>query len=355
MAVRGSDFGETVLAVRADDSELRATLTKDEAFVRQSTAKMQGSLNKLNVPLKGLGASSVTVGGTFAVLGASVSVFGGEIGATLGPVIALTGAVAALGVTAAAIAAPLALVGAILFRQQIADLIEGVGGAEAALAATEARLAAKLKAKEDAIKAAAKAEALREAAAAKALADRIRLLDQEILILQGRAKATDFITDALQQQRTIQRDILIFDREQAELAQAELRARQQMVLAEQRAAGPQTPAQAREDISRALTLERARQTGVTLLRALTQEQLAAGKLTQEAFRFLQEKFSLIAPDVTADLAARIGGGGIPSTRFTDIAAFGRSVTDPSAKRDEARNKKLDTIIRLQQRGAVLVG
>ncbi|KKM15735.1 hypothetical protein LCGC14_1693030 [marine sediment metagenome] len=351
--VRGSDFGETVLAVRADDSELRATLTKDEAFVRQSTAKMQGSLNKLNVPMKSLGASSITVGGTFAVMGAAVSVFGGNIGATIGPVIALTGALAALGATASAVAIPLTLVAAILFRQQLADLIEGVGAAEAALAATEAKLQEKFRARKAAEAALEKARRDREAAEAKALADRLRLLDQEIAVLEGRAKATDFITDAMERQRTIQRDTVIFQQQQAQLARDELRARQQMVVAELRAQGPQTAAQAAADIDRALLLEQARQTGIELLVSRTKELLAIGRITQEEFAFAQKHFDLGAPESQAELADRVGGISLPATRFTDIGAFAGGARDPAAKRDEARNKKLDMIIRLQQRGVRL--
>ncbi|KKM72871.1 hypothetical protein LCGC14_1416200 [marine sediment metagenome] len=332
--VRGSDFGETVLAVRADDSELKATLAKDEAFVRTSTAKMQGSLNKLNVPMKSLGASSITVGGTFAVLGAAVSTFGGTAGAAVGPVVALTGAVSALGLRVTALAAIFALVGGIIFTQELADLIEGVDAAAAELAIKEAKLQAIL----DARKA-------REKAAADLLAKQITLLRQEILILQGRAKQTDFIIDKEKRLLTVLRDKLAIEKSIADAQRAAIRAQ-----------GPQTPLEALLDIQQALRLEEARETGVENFRQLSRELLRIGELTEKKFKFLEEKFFPVSTVEKVDKPEPIdigGGLGIPATRFTDVAAFAGGLGDPAAKRDAIRKKQLDTIILLQRQGVRL--
>lgn len=68
MAKRGQDFGRAVLAIEGDDSQLRATLQRDEALTRQSAAKMQANLAPLTVGVTELGASADVAASSVGVL-----------------------------------------------------------------------------------------------------------------------------------------------------------------------------------------------------------------------------------------------------------------------------------------------
>ncbi|HDZ71464.1 MAG TPA: hypothetical protein ENH55_01410 [Aurantimonas coralicida] len=362
--VRGSDFGETVLAVRADDSELRATLAKDEAFVRQSTEKMQGSLNKLNVPLKTVGTTAVTTSSKFALLAAAGGIVGGSFGPLIGQTAMMGSAITSLGKAAAltalrfsALALPIAItIG--FFVREFGKVAAANRAAEEALATTEAKVGPALARQKKriadlAMAEAAAAKALQEASRAAALivSDRIRDLQRELQILDGRAKATDFITNALERQLTVQRDLVITQQESARLAEFEKQAHAATISAQ----GPQTRPEAQAAISQLLLLFNAEQRGLFETRKLVQELVRTGRLDPDELRFINARAGLGFGGASerAELASAAGGLGIPATRFTDIRAFGGGVDDPAAKRDEARNKKLDTLILLQRRGTTL--
>jgi len=351
--VRGSDFGETVLAVRADDSELRATLAKDETFVRESSAKMQGSLNSLSVSTQTVAVSADAAGNSFitfltglSLVTAVLNLLPGKLGAAASKVSILSLALKGLGKFAlpvAAVGAALSAIAALVFRQDISDFFFGLDEAEKKALELQALLDKKIEDNAAKLKAARAEQARLEAEAAKQLAERIKLLDQEIAVLQGKAKATDFIVDREERERTIRRDTLEIEKQIAEQRRAELRAQ-----------GPGTAVEALLDIQGALRLEEARQQGLELLDRLTKNLLRVGEITREQFDLLRDRFFLDPPKQAREQAQPPRVGGIPITQFTDIAAFGRSAVDPGAKRDEARNKKLDTIITLQRRGNVLV-
>lgn len=90
-------FGEAVMRIKAEDAELRKTLTADEQLVRQSTNKMQGELNKLTVATTKNQQTTASAGQVFGAFGAQVSAVGGKVGEVGGKVAGLGGALAGLG------------------------------------------------------------------------------------------------------------------------------------------------------------------------------------------------------------------------------------------------------------------
>lgn len=362
--VRGSDFGETVLAVRADDSELRATLAKDEAFVRTSTAKMQGSLNQLNVPIRTLTDASGDLGTAFGVAGAGASFLGGRMGSLVSQTVSLGSALRLaskelLGLLARFVLPiiPIAVVVG-LFVRELGKLSAAEREAEEALATTEAKVLAADKRRSARLKVtvaaeAAAAKAIREAerSAALIVSDRLRDLEREILVIEGKAKVIDFITNKYERQLTIQRNQLQVQQQQAEAVEREKQARDALISAQ----GPQTRPEAQTAITQALTLFNAQQRAMFELRTLARDLLATGRITQDQFRAINQRFGLGAVGAATrnELADRVGGLAIPATRFTDIGAFAGGARDPAAKRDEARNILLKQILRLQRQGVRL--
>lgn len=90
-------FGEAVMRIKAEDTQLRKTLTADEQIVRQSTNKMQGDLNKLTVSTVKNQQATASAGQVFGAFGAQVSAVGGKVGEVGGKVAGLGGALAGLG------------------------------------------------------------------------------------------------------------------------------------------------------------------------------------------------------------------------------------------------------------------
>lgn len=76
MAKAGEQFGKAILVLEADDTQLRSTLKRDEALVRNSATTMQASLRPLTIGVGALGETSAAASSGVAVLGAAASVSG---------------------------------------------------------------------------------------------------------------------------------------------------------------------------------------------------------------------------------------------------------------------------------------
>jgi hypothetical protein len=129
--VAKQEFGRAALFIEGDDSQLRATLQRDEALTRTSAAKMQANLQPLTIGVTELGASADVAASSVGVLSSVAAATGSAAIATAAQIGAIGTSLKGLGNQALGASAQLKA----LASASIAFLGTGLGLALAALAA----------------------------------------------------------------------------------------------------------------------------------------------------------------------------------------------------------------------------
>lgn len=125
-------FAEFTIEIDADDSALKATLSRDEKLVRQSQKKMQRSMDKLSVSAAGVGRGAFDATRGVSALTNSATLLGGAMGSTLGQGVAMIEMMRnvklATAGTSLAFLGPAGLIlGVVAFREEIASSITTLG------------------------------------------------------------------------------------------------------------------------------------------------------------------------------------------------------------------------------------
>jgi len=131
------EFGRAALFIEGDDSQLRATLTNDEALTRRSADKMQANLQPLVIGQQAVGQSAGAASAAVGVLGAAATATGSQALATTAQIGGMGSAIAQMGNAALAGAAGIKAMAV----ASAAFLATGLGLALAGLAAVVGILA----------------------------------------------------------------------------------------------------------------------------------------------------------------------------------------------------------------------
>jgi len=140
VAKQGQEFGKAILAVEGDDSQLRATLKRDEALVRASAAKMQSSLKPLAIGQAEVGQTAGAASAAVGVLGATAAATGNQALASAAQIGGMGAAVGGLANAAIAAAAGIKA----MTVASLAFLATGLGAALAAVAVAASAVGAVL-------------------------------------------------------------------------------------------------------------------------------------------------------------------------------------------------------------------
>lgn len=380
-------FGEAIMLIRAEDAELRKTLTADEQLVRQSTDRMQADFNELKVSAGDVGSATMVASSGVAALGAAASVTGSAaLTATTqvaGLGVALTtmgtqgvGAAAQLKILAASVGtfliSPLGLalaaivaVGtalAVTFSETARNKIAGIGLGIGELAERNKELSERLKQQnidiqkrtrllEDqvilektgvnralermlprereltlqlqGIKAEKVAQAASEARSL-AIVNRVIALRQETQILRGQKTIYDSIESSLERTERLSRDKALADKQSADAAKAEQAARRAV-------AGPQTPGEARTSINAALDMIKRQERMVFVVNTTLESMLKRGVIDIGRFDQLTAALGLPSRPSADPAQDRFRSGGVQAGSFRGGIAFGAvSVGDTEA-------------------------
>lgn len=296
-------FGEAVQLISADDTELRATLKKDEALVRTSTAKMQASFDSVKTSATAATGPVVNLSGAAAGLGVAGAASGSAIFGLAGQLTSLVAALGPVGIAITVVSA--AIFGIIKLYQGWNAEVEEAGERNQAL--TE-KLNVQLRARE--------ANLLK--------------LRQQIQITRGEAVASDFIGDTPvreltkeleKQQRLAERKkqlkledirltrefnaglrkerddkirILAVEKESFELAR---KARLEAESSRVSALGPSTAAQATFQINRSRADEAVRLAGQKNLLDALRLQVATSRITLQEAAKISQRLGIRVPGV----------------------------------------------------------
>lgn len=344
-------FGEAVMKIRADDAELRKTLTEDERLVRDSTGKMQGNFDKLKIQTQQVGGAAVSSSAAFGAFGAQAGALGGTVGMLGGRVASLGTAFAGLGAAMfgpiGLILAAAAAVGIIIqqfqkWKQEVADADEALKGLQERLKAQNDAFKKRVQLLEDqiilektgvnralermrprereltlqfqSIKAEKIAQAASEALSLS-LVDRVIALRQETQILQGQKTIYDFIESSLEKQARLSRDKALTDKASADAAKAEQTARRAV-------AGPQTPGEARGAIADALAMIKMQENTVRQVNRMLESMLKRGLIDEGRFDQLTAAFGLPSRPSSDPAQDRFRSGGVQAGAFRGGITFG---------------------------------
>lgn len=380
-------FGEAVMKIRADDAELRKTLTADEQLVRQSTDRMQGDFDELKVSAGGVGDASMVASSGVAALGSAATATGSAALMTTANVANLAIGLKVLGANVTTASAQLkflalgigrfllsplglalaaiAAVGtalAVTFSETARNKIAGIGLGISELAERNKALSERLKQQnidiqkrtrllEDqvilektgvnralermlprereltlqlqGIKAEKAAQAASEARSL-AIVNRVIALRQETQILQGQKTIYDFIESSLEKQARLSRDKALSDKQSADAAKAEQSARRSV-------SGPQTPGEARTSINAALDMIKRQERMVFVVNTTLESMLKRGVIDIGRFDQLTAALGLPSRPSADPAQDRFRSGGVQAGAFRGGIAFGAvSIGDTEA-------------------------
>jgi hypothetical protein len=365
------EFGKAILIMQAEDSQLAATLKKDEALVTASVGKMQGKINTLSVSQGNLGDTAGAASASVATLGAVASVTGSRsviVAAQVGQLtVAMIQQANATELASAAIKKFALRIGAFIVSPAglaIAAIAAGVGflafkwsklneGVEEAIA-LEQKATDKLKAQTEAIDKQAAAlerqikllggvkpselegntrlrnlliekESLEVAnklrteseAQEKALSGRIAALEKETRLLTGEQTALEQIVSIDERRATAARDRAKANKDAADALRTEAATAENL----RRSQGFLTPAEARERVNLAATEQAGALERQRALRAALADRFNLDLQFKLAELDTQQRKLAEALGLRGD-AARQGqrGGAIASTAFTTGSA-----------------------------------
>lgn len=386
------------LSVEADDSQLRATLAKDEALVRQSAVKMQAGLQPLVLGQAAVGQSAGAASAAVGLLGATASATGstalasaaqiGGMGAAFGGLAtaALAGAagikamtVASLVFIATPIGAVVAALGVVMLalsaifyknrreqeaanavlekqreklkqvteerkkeakalRQRIA-IAEGADPLSFSTRNTELKFQ---------VRAAEEAKKLRDTqkATAAATEERVQALGRQLQVMRGQATEASFIKDDEERRLTIARAQLAIDQQRQQAAEAERKAKESAFAAR---IGPQTASEASKLVAEESKILTFKMRGNTLLRDEVALRLKLGLIDRKRAEALLAQFGIAKAIAEQAKEARFGEGRQIRLSLTALGGPGAKKTEV---KDVAVVKAIEKQTRTLTRGQV---
>lgn len=369
-------FGEVILLVKADDTQLKATLLNDESVVIASQAKMQASLDKTKVSMGALSFAGGETSASLGVVGASISLIGGQAAAAIVPVVGLATAINSLSASFAVAVIAVGAIGVVIAEAfnigGLRDWLQGLGEAKERLKEQQT----KLKDQEQSIrklvvaqeqrlkilkgeaiasdfisntqlqiatKAAEAAESAkiskvaREAEAATTVA-RIIALDRQLLILTGERKEHEFIKNAMEREAFLALKKATAMKAAADAAKAEAKAKRDTRAAE----GPGSLAAADVELTSTLALIKRERLILGRRRSVLALEARRLGLSKRQIQAVSDKLGLGLGTGTFETVGTSGASGGRSARgFTDIASISGAGGGPDSKRERQLEQLID--------------